>query len=186
MMDATQRDGELVADPTAKGARLSEAEIAWVARSAATHEARLPCNKLAVLRITRAEFPSPGPAAPRSRKGCGILGHGGRLWSASRCIIVGGIEAVAVDQFRIAFPQMRSQPRSRQQHSFYSWWLGCGGPLRPHSLRSLRRSSSAIKVSHNSADCSEAKAALQRPMRSASSGICRFLPLDCFPPRPKI
>ena len=41
MMDTAKRDGELVADPAAEGARLSKAEMVGLARMTPAHEAGL-------------------------------------------------------------------------------------------------------------------------------------------------
>ena len=51
MMNATERDGKLIADPTAECSRLSEAEVVRITWSAATHQAGLPRDKLAVLLV---------------------------------------------------------------------------------------------------------------------------------------
>jgi hypothetical protein len=51
MMNAAERDGKLIADPTAECSRLSEAEVVRITWSAATHQARLPRDILAVLLI---------------------------------------------------------------------------------------------------------------------------------------
>ena len=51
MMNTAERDGKLIADPTTECPRLSEAEVVRITWSAATYQARLPRDILAVLLV---------------------------------------------------------------------------------------------------------------------------------------
>ena len=53
VVDATERNGELVADPPAEGARLGETQMVRIARRTTAHEARLACDKLPVLLVAQ-------------------------------------------------------------------------------------------------------------------------------------
>ena len=55
MVEATERNGELVADPAAESARLSKAQMMRIGRHATAHEARFACDKPAVLLIPQTD-----------------------------------------------------------------------------------------------------------------------------------
>ena len=54
MMDAANRDGELVADSVSKCTRLGKREVMRIRRYSPTHQARLPSHKLPVLLVAQA------------------------------------------------------------------------------------------------------------------------------------
>jgi hypothetical protein len=53
VVEATERNGELIADPATEGARLSKAQMVRIGRRTTAHEARLACDKLAVLLVAQ-------------------------------------------------------------------------------------------------------------------------------------
>jgi hypothetical protein len=53
MVDPAERNREFVADPAAEGARLGEAQVVRIGRHTTAHEARLACDKLAVLLVAQ-------------------------------------------------------------------------------------------------------------------------------------
>ena len=52
-MHAAERDCKLIAHPPPESTRLSEAEMVWIARSAAANEAGLTCDEPSVLLVAQ-------------------------------------------------------------------------------------------------------------------------------------
>ena len=55
MVNTTERNRELIADPAAEGAWLGEAEMVRIARDAAAHHTGLPCDELPVLLVAQSD-----------------------------------------------------------------------------------------------------------------------------------
>lgn len=62
-MDATERNGKLIAHAASKRARLGEAEMVRIAGGAATHETGLSCDKPTVFLVAQPDASLQGRSA---------------------------------------------------------------------------------------------------------------------------